>query len=93
MFLLMLENKEIQVEADAKDLPKTYAVKGSEEARLFKELTDKLNKMQAAGMGLQQRFSRVQNNPDSVKNRFWFTATYLLCLTILKTNRLPATNN
>ncbi len=67
MFLLMLENKEIQVEADAKDLPKTYAVKGSEEARLFKELTDKLNKMQAAGMGLQQRFSRVQNNPDSVK--------------------------
>ncbi|WP_246343851.1 TlpA disulfide reductase family protein [Adhaeribacter radiodurans] len=69
MILFMLENKEIQVEADAKDLNKTYAIKGSEEAQLFKELTDKLEKMQASGMQLQKRFTKATEsaNEDSVK--------------------------
>ncbi|MDQ3290331.1 MAG: AhpC/TSA family protein, partial [Bacteroidota bacterium] len=69
MFLLMLDNKEIQVEADAKDMNKTYAVKGSEEAELFKELTGRLEKMQAAGMQLQKRFEKASEtaNQDSVK--------------------------
>ncbi|RDC63185.1 TlpA disulfide reductase family protein [Adhaeribacter pallidiroseus] len=69
MLLLMLDNKEIQVEADAKDLRKTYAIKGSEEAQLFKQLTDKLDKMQTAGMQLQQRSTKANesNNEDSIK--------------------------
>jgi peroxiredoxin/major membrane immunogen (membrane-anchored lipoprotein) len=69
MILLMLDNKEIQVEADAKDMRKTYAIKGSEEAQLFKQLTDKLDKMQTAGMQLQQRFTKAteSNNQDSIK--------------------------
>ena len=69
MILLMLDNKEIQVEADAKDMRKTYAIKGSEEAQLFKQLTDKLDKMQTAGMQLQQRGTQAtaSNNEDSIK--------------------------
>lgn len=69
MFMFMLENKEIQVEADAKDLRKTYAVKGSEEATLFKTLTDQLEKMQTAGLSLQQRFTKANEagNPDSAR--------------------------
>lgn len=69
MILFMLDNKEIQVEADAKDMRKTYAIKGSEEALLFKNLTDQLDKMQASGLKLQERFTKAteSKNEDSVK--------------------------
>ena len=69
MMLFMLDNKDIQVEADAKDLRKTYAVKGSEEAELFKSLTDKLDKMQASAMQLQERFTKANEagNEDSAR--------------------------
>lgn len=69
MILFMLENKNIQMEADGKDLRKSFAIKGSTEADLFKVLTDKLDKMQSSGAKLQERFTKASEsrNEDTVR--------------------------
>jgi peroxiredoxin len=60
MFLLVIDTPRIEVEGDAKDLNKTYVVKGSKETLLLKTLVQEMDKMQQLGAGLEQRFRAAQ---------------------------------
>lgn len=60
MFLLVIDTPQIEVQADAKDLRKSYTVKGSKETPLLKELVEQMDDMQQQGMKLEQRFRAAQ---------------------------------
>src|SRR6478735_4022800 len=53
--LFVLENKKIEIEADAKNVSETYSVKGSKESDLLKELNGLMLIPQKQMEGLKQR--------------------------------------
>jgi len=65
--LLVLENKEIQLEADAKDLTKPPKVKNSSQTEDLLAMSDLLTKSQMSMMQLNQRYQANQGNPDSLR--------------------------
>lgn len=60
MLLLVVDTPRIEVEADAKDLRKTYVVKGSKETALLQDLLQAMDAMQEQGSRLEQRFRAAQ---------------------------------
>jgi peroxiredoxin len=67
--LFVLENKAIEVEADAKNISETYTVKGSKDSELLKELNGLMMIPQKQMEGLKQRYISASNSgqQDSVK--------------------------
>jgi peroxiredoxin len=61
MLLLVVDTPRIEVAADAKDLRKTYTIKGSKESAHLKSILATLDNMQDAGTKLQKRFVAAQN--------------------------------
>jgi peroxiredoxin len=60
MFLLVIDTPSIEVQADAKDLRKSYTVKGSKETALLQDLVQQMDGMQQQGVNLEQRFRAAQ---------------------------------
>ncbi|MGV3639656.1 MAG: redoxin domain-containing protein [Adhaeribacter sp.] len=60
MFLLVIDTPRIEVEADARDLRKTFVVKGSPETGILKQLLGQMDGMQQQGASLEQRFRAAQ---------------------------------
>ncbi|MGV3502062.1 MAG: redoxin domain-containing protein [Adhaeribacter sp.] len=60
MFLLVIDTPRIEVEADARDLRKTFVVKGSPETGILKQLLTQMDGMQQQGASLEQRFRAAQ---------------------------------
>lgn len=60
MFLLVIDTPRIEVEADARDLRKTFVVKGSPETGILKQLLSQMDGMQQQGASLEQRFRAAQ---------------------------------
>jgi peroxiredoxin len=60
MLLLVIDTPSIEVSADAKDLRKTYQVKGSRETTLLNNLMAHMDRMQSKAANLEQRFGAAQ---------------------------------
>jgi peroxiredoxin len=60
MLLLVIDTPSIEVTADARDLRKTYAVKGSKESNLLKSLMGQVEGMQQKAASLEKRFVAAQ---------------------------------
>lgn len=58
--LLVIDTSHIEVRANAKDLQKTYGIKGSKESNLIKSLMDLLERNQKQVSGLEKRFIAAQ---------------------------------
>lgn len=58
--LLVIDTSHIEVRADAKDLQKTYEIKGSKESNLIKSLMDHSERNQRQVSGLEKRFMAAQ---------------------------------
>lgn len=60
MLLLVVDSQRIEVTADARDLSKTNAVKGSKETENLRQIMGVLNNMQESGAKLEKRFVAAQ---------------------------------
>lgn len=67
--LFVLENKSIEIEADAKNVSETYTVKNSKDSELLKDLNGLMMQSQKQMEGLKQRYITATNSgqQDSVK--------------------------
>ncbi|HSI91425.1 MAG TPA: TlpA disulfide reductase family protein, partial [Adhaeribacter sp.] len=67
--LFVLDNKKIEIEADANNISETYTVKGSKDSELLKELNGLMLGAQKQMEGLKQRYISASNQDltDSVK--------------------------
>ncbi|MCC9167039.1 TlpA disulfide reductase family protein [Pontibacter harenae] len=59
--MLVLDNGNIKVEADAKDMNGTAKFEGSEDSELFQQLNKLVNETRLQQMKLQERFQQAQN--------------------------------
>lgn len=60
MLLLVIDTPSIEVTADARDLRKTYVVKGSKESNILKTLMGQVEGMQQQAANLEKRFVAAQ---------------------------------
>lgn len=63
--MLVLDEGEIKVEADAKDINGTAKVEGSEDTRLFMELNKLVNETRLKQTELEQRFSKAMQEGNT----------------------------
>src|SRR5688572_24376684 len=68
MIFLVLDNKKIEIEAQASDIPGTYTIKGSKDSELVKELNTLMLAAQKKMAPLNQRMMQAQatGQQDSV---------------------------
>lgn len=57
--MLVLDNKAIQIEADARDLDGTAKIEGSEDSQLFRQLNKMVNESRQKEMALSEQFNKA----------------------------------